>query len=179
MGGGDAPCEGPVHEVRVPPFSMGRSLVSRSAYQRFLEETPGESLPRFWCDSPWNERDAPVVGVSWEDARRFAEWAGCRLPSEAEWEYVACLSDAERLALGIESLFGKASQWLEDDWHVSYRSAPSEGTAWVDSPRSLLRVVRGTAWFHSPALARASMRCWDQPQARDDYIGFRLARSDP
>ena len=53
--------------------------------------TPGASWirPEGFRSSIVDRGDHPVVHICHEDARAYAEWAGARLPSEAEWEFAA------------------------------------------------------------------------------------------
>ncbi|MGZ8246034.1 SUMF1/EgtB/PvdO family nonheme iron enzyme, partial [Methylomagnum sp.] len=81
--------ERPQHEVEIRPFNLGRYPVTNEEYRRFLQANPGVKEPSYWADRRFNQDRQPVVGVDWVDARRFCEWAGGRLPTEAEWEY-AC-----------------------------------------------------------------------------------------
>jgi formylglycine-generating enzyme required for sulfatase activity len=81
--------EAPLHEVGVPGFYMGRYPVTNEEYGLFLNENPNMAEPVYWAERRFNQPRQPVVGVIWEDAKRYALWAGLRLPTEAEWEH-AC-----------------------------------------------------------------------------------------
>lgn len=78
--------EQPAHHVHVDGFWMYRNLVTVAQFKLFCKAT-GTKMP----ETPsygWKDEN-PVVNVSWHGAKAYCNWAGGRLPYEAEWEYAA------------------------------------------------------------------------------------------
>ncbi|HCK11136.1 MAG: hypothetical protein CME21_05640 [Gemmatimonadetes bacterium] len=78
----------PVHKVHVDSFYIDKYELTNAEYRVYLEQT-SKPAPKYWENAKYNGSDQPVVGVTWEEAMNYCQWAGKRLPTEAEWELAA------------------------------------------------------------------------------------------
>lgn len=85
------PNEKPAYRLTLEDFYIDKYEVTNAQYKAFCDAT-GRQFPAnpWWNKKYFQENpNLPVVGVTWEDARAYADWAGKRLPTEFEWEKAA------------------------------------------------------------------------------------------
>jgi len=93
----------PAHTVFLETYEIGRYPVTNEQYLAFVQDT-GYRYPITWTDGyPEGRGRHPVAGLTWIDARLFAQWMNRKtgepwhLPTEAQWEKAASWDpEAER-----------------------------------------------------------------------------------
>jgi serine/threonine protein kinase/formylglycine-generating enzyme required for sulfatase activity len=83
--------EKPAHEISLPAYYIDKYEVTNEQYKKFCEDTGTRppNNPEWRGDYFTGKPDAPVLGVTWDEAKKYAGWASKRLPTEEEWEKAA------------------------------------------------------------------------------------------
>jgi formylglycine-generating enzyme required for sulfatase activity len=193
--------EVPAHEVLISrPFRIGITQVSPEEFARFdLAYHAHGATPAY------------AAGVSWEQAMEYCRWLTkktgkpWRLPTEAEWEYVARAGGTQIFgatdtplavdqvnAFGVENTEVGRPEWTLD-WYGTYE--PKSQTDPTGAASSMTRVIRGGGldWRHtatktradlnlpatSPYFSRPANRASLPPSYASDFgnVGFRVVQA--
>lgn len=125
--------ERPRRDVDLDEFEIMVFPVTNAEYGRAVDAAVVPA-PVLWAHPAWSQPDAPVIGVGWYEADRYARWLGLRLPTEAQWERAATWDAAAghkrrfpwgddweaARCLNAEVLLGRSisgkDDWIESFW---------------------------------------------------------------
>ena len=161
--------------VEVSKLAIDIYPVTNREYAAFLKETEyqpeqSESFLRHWNSDPNNRRvpngieERPVVWVSTSDAQAFASWAGRRLPTDEEWQYIAAGPDLLPWPWGREFDSGRCNHDGQELCDVTSHSSgvswcgahDLSGNAWewtsstIDDGMHQFALIRGGSFYHGP-----------------------------
>ena len=154
--------ENPQHRVHVDAFQLSRTHITNAQYAEFVSAS-GHSSPGHWLNDqiPEGLSDHPVTYVDWQDALAFCQWAGVRLPTEAEWEKAARGPDARLWPWGNQPPDALRCNY---DRHVS-ETSPVHRFPQSASLYGALDLA-GNAWEWTSSLAHAYP--YDANDGRED-----------
>lgn len=208
MGSEINPEERPLRTLELPDYYIDRYPVRNKDYALFVQATKRPS-PKHWIQGKYPEGEAehPVVHVSGHDAKAYAEWAGKRLPTEAEWEKAARGTDGRKYPWGdemevsrlncLESGLGKtlpvgsyspqgnspygvvdmAGQVWE--WTSCWFEAYEGNTYESQYYGKQVLAIRGGSWSSQVSLCRTSYRGMGHPDYPFAHGGFRCVMDIP
>ncbi|HFE66223.1 MAG TPA: hypothetical protein ENJ93_03085, partial [Chloroflexi bacterium] len=214
MGSSDGqPDEQPEHEVALDAFFLDAFEVSNADYRECVADggceqpvlTNGFTRQNYFNDPAFD--NYPVIGVRWTHADAYCQWAGKRLPTEAEWEYAAsgpenftwpwgnefdpALSAAGSpdtqpvdafpdgvSPFGVFNMAGNVNEWVQDTYDSNfYANSPAENPL-NEAPGN--RIYRGGSFANENGEFYTTSRRYNRSISTFDVdLGFRCAQDVP
>jgi EgtB-related family protein len=166
------------HPVALAAFEIDAMAVTWSQYLPFLQATDHALPPHVrGAQGDWQVRrlgqwqamdlNAPVVHVNAADAQAWCEWAGRRLPTEAEWE---CAAQQPGF------LWGQVWEWTASDFAPYPGFAAHPYRDYSEPWWHHHRVLRGACAATSAHVVDVRYRNFFVPERRDIFAGFRTVK---
>lgn len=185
------------HKVYLNDFEISNSLITNGEYLEFVKDGGYENFnfwhaegwawiqennikaPMYWeMQNGQRHRfslagiekinlSEPVAHLSYYEAYAFAEWRGCRLPTEQEWE-----------AASSNFNWGQRWEWTNSAYLAYPNFNKAEGAVGEYNGKFMVNqmVLRGASIATSSGHSRPSYRNFFHPQLRWQFTGLRLAK---
>lgn len=177
--------ETPAHTVTLGDFRIDRHEVTHARYASFLDENPYWQRDRLpaerhngdylleWQDNkiPEGKGDHPVVHITWHSAQAFCQWAGGRLPTEAEWEYAARCGDDREFPWGNQLPSPELANYSASghETTVPAGSYPAHDCGLQDLAGSVWEFL-ADAWVPEYAPGTETDPCLNCPKSEDEMV---------
>jgi formylglycine-generating enzyme required for sulfatase activity len=184
---------GPARSLReTGAFWMDTFPVTNEQFAAFCQGT-GYRHPKFWAEGRMRTPRAPVVGVSWFDAYKYAAWAGKQLPTYEQWEKAARGKAGRIFPWGDQIDHNKAvyGQPEGSDAVAEVGTCPENaseyglrdmvGNVWEwtdtwDRQDPEMKVLCGGSWVDPVEFLRLDVHLATNPKDKFDNIGFRCVK---